>query len=224
MFKEQLFRDALRLYAGQHVLDRVEQLGRDALRLQSGPRHMTIMWIDIRGFAKVDLALPREKLWAAVNAHQQRVVDCMARYGGIVDNLIGDAVLACWGMQGPGNHAVLALNCAAELIQVTDPAETGIIAEIGLDTGTVGLGNFGTPERCKYTVMGDVVNLASRLSTRCSQYEVQVLLSEAVLAHAGDAARPARLVDTLRIKGKEGTTDIFTLANVRPGWPRPESG
>lgn len=221
MFKEKLFKDALRMYAGQHVLDRVEQMGEEALKLGAGPQHATIMWTDIRMTPHFQAMSPKA-LWDALNAHQQMVVDSIERHDGIVDSLVGDGILAYWGTRGPGNHAALALNCAADILHAAEPSETRIAAQIGLDTGMVGLGNHGTSGRRKYTVMGDVVNLASRLNGRCYQYGVYVLLSEAVLSHAGTAARPTRLIDTLRVVGKEDPIDIYTLANVRKGWPEPE--
>jgi len=100
-------------------------------------------------------------------------------------------------------------------VRLSSGSETGIKAIVGVDTGQMHLGNFGTPERIKFTVMGDVLNLASQLCVRCNQYDVQVLVGGATLEYAGDAAPPARVVDSIRIKGQEDLTDIFTLADVR---------
>jgi len=218
MFKEQLLMDALRFYAGQHVLDRVMQMGRGALDLQYEHRHMTIMMVEVIILPRARDELSTEDFWAPYQARQRHIVDCIGRYGGVVDSFLGDEILAHWGLEGPGNHAVLALNCAAELLggaRSGDPADKYVKISIGLNTGNIPVGNFGTPGRGKFTVMGDEVNLASRLNQRCAGYCVPILISEAVLTHAGEVAQAARLVDSVQIKGREGLTDIFTLANIR---------
>ena len=215
MFKEQLYLDALRLYAGKHVADRVTELGRAALGLGSEPRHLTAMYIDIRIEPEAMQNLPAGQFWANYKTHQQGVVDSIQKRGGLIDSMSGDAYIALFGVDGIGNHAVLALSCASDLVHLSNRSKTGITGVVGVNTGQMHLGNFGTPERIKFTVMGDVLNLASRLCDRCHEYSVQVLIGGATLEYAGDAAAPARAVDSIRIKGKEDVIDIFTLADVR---------
>jgi len=215
MFKEQLFKEALRAYAGQHVLDRVIAMGRDAFVLGAERRHLTVMWVDTRGVGGPVSDLAPEKAYASIQNHLRRVLDYVEQTEGIVDSFVGDAVIAYWGTRGSSNHALRALDCAARILRGANPAQEGIKPIIGVDTGNVSLGNAGTPERIKYTLMGDVVNLASRLGDRCSQYGVQVLFSETVLTHAGDAAPPNRVIDSVQIKGRDGLTDISTLADIR---------
>jgi adenylate cyclase len=218
MFKEKLLKDALRLYAGQHVLDRVLQQGQDALQLASETRQMTVLWIDIRGYTDVTLELTPQKLRHAIVEHHQRVLQCIERHGGLVDGFVGDSVLALWGVADSVDHARSALACANELLGITDPAEAGIRVIIGLESGPVHLGNFGTPDRAKFTVMGDTVNLANRLCLRCVEYNVSALFTDATLALAGDIV-PVSHVENIRIKGRDGLIGLYTLG---ADYARPE--
>jgi len=213
MFKENLLKDALRFYAGQHVLDRVLDKGPAALLMDHEARTMTMLWIDVRGFTKVDESLSPEMLYAAIGEHQQRVFACIGRHGGTVDSLVGDATLATWDKAASADYAKLALQCAEELVRVTDPAQFGIKVNIGLHTGRVLLGNIGTPARARFTVLGDAVNLASRLCSRCPGFGVSTLFTEATLQASGNAM-PARELETIRVKGMDDPVRLFTLEST----------
>ncbi len=223
MFKEKLFEDALRFYLGQHVLDRLLRDGRQAMELGTEWRQMSVLWIDIRRFVNPHAEFDWQQTQALLVEYQTRVLECIAHNGGIVDGFSGDAVLAYWDSEPRVNHAALALSCAADLLQATsvfskpagDSERPHFKSDIGVAAGHVGIGNIGTPKRAKFTLMGNVINLASRLVYRCPQYGVQVLASDEVVKLAGDAGPPIRMVDSVTVKGMEDMLDVFTLANVR---------
>lgn len=223
MFKEKLYEDALRFYLGQHVLDRLVRDGRKAMELGTQWRKMSVLWIDIRGFEYVHEEIDYQRLRLVIDKHRAKVVECIARHDGTVDGFVGDAVLAYWDPAPAVNHAVLALNCAADLLHFTAEFSQGaresrhppVLSDIGVDTGFVGIGNVGTAQRAKFTLTGDTINLTSRLVYRCAQYGVNVLITDEAVKHAGEACPATRLVDTVKVKGREQMVDIFTLAKVR---------
>jgi len=215
MFKEKLYLDALTLYAGAHVAERVVAQGYNALELGFEQRVLTVLFVDIAGLTQAAMGRPRKQMWDAFRAHQQSVVESVYRRGGVIDSMIGDAYLAIFGLDGLGNHAILAMSCATDLARLSNPMGTGLRAIIGIDTGQVSLGNIGTAERIKYTVMGNVVNFASRLCGKCVPYNVDVLIGEDVVKYAGDGVPPVRVIDTVKAHGEDNMTDIYTLANLR---------
>lgn len=223
MFKEKLLEDAVRFYLGQHVLDRLLRDGRKAMELGAERRLMSLLWIDIRGFGEISEHVDWNKLIATLNDYRARVLDCVSRHNGIVDGFVGDSMLAYWDMPPGVNHAALALSCAADLLESTysfsqsadERKCPSFKADIGIDTGKVDIGNFGAPQRAKYTLMGDPINLANRLIYRCSQFGVQVLATGETVKLAGDAAPATRQVESIRVKGRDEMVELFTLAKTR---------
>jgi adenylate cyclase len=216
MFKEKIFEEALRLYAGELVVERVRKIGREAFSLHMEPRSMTIMYLDTRIAIEPAKDFPPSTVRVLYNAHLQRLADCIEVRGGVIDRFIGDDIIALWGATGAENHAAQALECAANALPLADLTHGVFKLFLGLNTGSVSLGNHGVRQRLQYTVMGDEINLASQMSRKCVEYDVKILIGETTLTHAGDTPYATRLVDSVRIKGKEGLTDIFTLANIRP--------
>ncbi|HEY4371710.1 MAG TPA: adenylate/guanylate cyclase domain-containing protein [Burkholderiales bacterium] len=219
MFKEQLLKDALRLYAGQHVLDRVLREGRQALEYTTVRQVMTVMFIDFADIFPADFSgLTPDMLRSWRQGHHELVAECVAEHEGIVDTLMGDAVIAHWGMTPQVDHAALALRCAEKLQAEVSAIDAhhqarglpGRRLMMGIHSGMVDLGNHGTPNRARYTVMGDAVNLASRLANRCNEYRVPALLTDAALALAGNAVATSE-VDAIRVKGKDGKVTLHTL-------------
>jgi adenylate cyclase len=223
MFREKLLQDALRHYAGQHVLDRVLREGRGALEYTAQRQVMTMLFIDVAGIFPDNQTPPFQPgtLRSWLLDYQTLVCRSIEEYHGTVDGFIGDAVMAHWNMLPQVDHAALALRCAEHLVSsiaaLSAAQQTkglpGMRPLIGIHSGQVDLGNHGTRDRMRFTVMGDAVNLAFRLCGRCYQYGVPVLLTDASLALAGNAVATSE-VDTIRIKGKDNPIKLYTLGNA----------
>jgi adenylate cyclase len=143
--------------------------------------------------------------------------------GGIVDKFIGDAIMALWGAPICHEDDVDRALCAAiemsnelaglnELLQVTEwPA---IQIGIGIHTGVVVAGNMGSPDRLNYTVIGDGVNLASRLETLTKEYDAMIIISEASLSKA-KLEYETQDLGIVKVKGRSEETRIFALLGKR---------
>ena len=216
MFKEKLLLEALRRYAGHHVAERVLRLGNAAFDLGGPTQEMTVMCVE----PCVDPEF-REMMKSSGGARARiacwsKILEAIEKNDGVVDGYVGDSVFAYFGAGNSVNHASLAIACAVDIVgaaPIPDQPTGTFYPRIGIDTGQVFLGNIGTPERIKYTIMGDVINLASRLSCRVNDYGLQVLISEAAVnsAGTGKAALTTRL--NAVINNGEPLT-LFTLANA----------
>lgn len=193
MFQEKLLKEALRRYAGSVVVERVLRMGEAALEAGVTERDMTVMWVEpIASRLRLAQVSPRER-YQAIVAFWSVAMAVVDRNDGLVDSYYGDSFLAYFGLRDGVDHAALATVCAQRIVEATwniGPAEPLYVARIGIDTGRVRHGNIGTPGRIKFTVMGEPVNLASRLALRAANHGPQVLLSEAVIQSANPAAMP----------------------------------
>jgi len=190
--------------------DAVPKLGGEA-------RTVSILFTDLASFARVSEYLDPAHLAAALNTYFAAVTDIVERHGGFVDKFIGDAVVAIFGapLVDP-DHALNAVR-AAIAIRAASPEAARELARsggrppatrIGVNTGPVLIGNIGSPRRFNYTVMGDAVNLASRLEGVNKRYGTLVLVSDATAQACGEAI-VFREIDTVAVKGRERPVALF---------------
>src|SRR5580700_5269054 len=180
-------------------------------------RNVTLYFSDIANFSSFSESMTPSDLVAAMNQYFSAMTDIIEDCGGFVDKYIGDAIVAVFGapLDDP-NHAVnavrAALRCAARLGELdrTAAAFQGHILRqrIGLNSGEALVGNIGSRRRFNYTVMGDMVNVASRLEGANKFFGTTVIASEATMALTG-AAFVWRELDTIRVKGRSGSTRIY---------------
>jgi len=178
-----------------------------------------VMFTDIRGFTSISETLDPEDLVEFLNEYLGAMTDIVFHHDGLLDKYIGDAIMALWGAPLPkGNHAELACLTALDMrtklheMQI-DWRERGlppIEMGVGINTGPMVVGNMGSYQRFNYTVMGDHVNLASRLEGLNKMYDTRVLLSESTLAQIGDEFL-TREIDAVRVKGKTQPVRIYEL-------------
>ena len=137
------------------------------------------MFSDIRGFTSLSEGMTADELVRLLNEYLGEMTDVIFKNLGTLDKYIGDAIMAFWGSPYPqSEHALCACTCAIEMIRHLEKLNTKWQAEggkeiaigIGLNTGLVNVGNMGSPKRLAWTVMGDNVNLASRLEGMTKQY------------------------------------------------------
>ena len=211
----------LRSFAKYVPADLVRELmsnGREAT-LGGTTKPLTVYFSDIAGFTSISEKLTPEELVNALADYLGEMSDIIADEQGTVDKFIGDAIMAFWGApQALENHALhacrAALRSQARLILLRQQMkrERGIdlYARIGLNSGDVLVGNIGSDKRMNYTVMGDAVNVASRLEAQCKAYNVEILIGESTkeVAGSGIITRP---LDKIAVKGKEQGIVVYEL-------------
>lgn len=190
-------------------------------------RELTVLFSDIRGFTSISEKLDPTELSELLNAFLTPMTEIIHNSSGTIDKYMGDAIMAFWGapLDDP-DHAQHAIEAAQQMdFMVHELAKEfkardwpAIQIGIGLNTGTMNVGNMGSEFRMAYTVLGDAVNLGSRLESLTKQYGVHTIVSEYTKnAVTGFAFRE---LDLVRVKGKEEPVAIFepvcNLANVSP--------
>ncbi len=185
--------------------------------LQGQTRELTVYFSDIAGFTSLAEGVNPDQLVQHLARYLDEMTKIVASTGGTVDKFIGDAIMAFWG--APVNmpdHAARAC-CTAVLAQrklaaMRSEADTQwpakLHARIGVATGEMLVGNIGSPERFNYTVMGDTVNLASRLEGLNKLYGTSILIGESTFqsARASIVARP---IDIVLVKGKQRQVKVY---------------
>src|SRR5436305_4492000 len=189
-----------------------------AIRAVEGDlRPVTILFADIRGFTRLSEVLPPEKLVAAINGCFEVLDEAIARYGGEVDKFLGDAVMATFGApvahdDDPRRAVLAALEMQSALSRLNAGLRKQIGCElemrIGINTGVVLAGPIGSRRKRAFTVMGDGVNVASRLEHAAPVGSV--LIGEATRAHLGDQFR-LRLRRSVRIRGKDTPVKSYVV-------------
>ena len=191
-------------------------------------REVTVGFSDLVGFTSLSEQLTPAGMVNLLNHHFTLQAEAIQEQRGIVDKFIGDAVMAFWSapFTGETEHAELA--CRAALLQVEAlaalrkmlPELTGlrknlplIDARVGLNTGDVIVGNIGSETTRSYTVIGDAVNLASRLEGANRYYGTNILISETTRERAGNSI-VTREIDALTVKGKTEPTRVFELLGL----------
>ena len=150
----------------------------------------TVMFSDVRGFTTITEEYGAQGTVSFLNEYFSLMVDCITREGGMLDKFIGDAIMACFGLPVPHeDDADRALRAGISMIRElwawnADRRAKGLKTVdmgLGLNTDTVVSGNIGSPKRMDYTVIGDGVNLASRLESACKAYSARILVSESTV-------------------------------------------
>ncbi|MEO5354208.1 MAG: hypothetical protein H7835_13480 [Magnetococcus sp. XQGC-1] len=183
-------------------------------------RHMTILFTDIENFSTISEKLTPNELASQLSGYMHAMTMIITNHGGTVDKYIGDSIMAFWGapleMKDHALNACLAaLACkkrehelASEWLAQNRPFFN---TRIGISTGEVVVGNIGSHTRLSYTVIGDTVNLASRLEGLNKEYNTSVIISQPTLEELPDEFT-YRLLDIVVVKGKIEPVPIYELA------------
>jgi adenylate cyclase len=177
---------------------------------------MTVLFSDVRGFTTISEGLDPKALSRLMNEFLTPMTRVIHKHRGTIDKYMGDAIMAFWG--APLNdpyHAKNALLAGMEMIKVLEEQqprfqERGwpeIKIGVGLSTGTMTVGNMGSEFRMAYTVLGDTVNLGSRLEGLTKQYGVSMIVSEAVTEAVPEFEYLE--LDRVRVKGKDKPVTIY---------------
>lgn len=215
---KQEIRDAFGKYVSPVVIEELIK-NPDKLKLGGEKRKITILFSDIAGFTTISETLGPEKLVELLNDYLTDMTEIVLKRNGLVDKFIGDAIMAFWGAPLlQENQETLASRTAKEMIALLDKKRSywkekygvDVYIRVGIATGDVIVGNMGSHQRFDYTVMGDTVNLAARLEGINKTYGTTIMLNQGALAGI-DKRTKTRLVDMVRVKGKNDPSKIFEL-------------
>jgi len=220
-------REIRSLFAKYVSGDVLEEILRNPSEVKLGgeEREVTVLFSDVRGFTTLSESMNPTELTAFINRYLTVMTEVILDNRGVVDKYIGDAIMAFWGAPVTTNtHALDAAKAATAMVerleQFNQENKALSLREIdigvGLNSGKVVVGNMGSHQRFDYTVMGDAVNLSSRLEGLTKAYRAQVIASESVLALAGvdelaSAGIRTREIDQVKVKGKNNAVKIFEL-------------
>jgi adenylate cyclase len=198
----------------EHILAHPEKV-----QLGGERRDLTILFSDIRGFTSISEASEPEQVVEMLNEYLTRMVEILLAHGGTLDKFIGDAVMGFWNAPAAEpNHARRSVECAIEMIDETarlrarweTEGKASIRIGIGINTGEAVAGNIGAEQVFGYTVIGDAVNLASRLESKNKDYATEIIISEFTLARIGEGFDTVYL-DEVKVKGKERAVKIYEV-------------
>ena len=183
-------------------------------KIQSG----SVVFTDLRGFTTLTETLGPTQIVSLINQFFDEMVSSVFKYNGTVDKFIGDAVMAVFGIPvARKNDTLRAVDCALDMLEnlrkfnAFRPEKLKLKVGIGIGTGEVITGNFGSSERFECTVMGDPVNVASRLQELTKEYPNDLIFCENTYQEVKDSYA-CKVLDSVRVKGKKSKMNIYTLA------------
>lgn len=210
-------KDSLSKYLNPTMAEQIVSTGQDPRAEVGNQKELSILFSDIRGFTSLSEKLEPKFLVTILNDYLGRMTDVIFDHKGTLDKFIGDAIMAFWGSPLRDlEHATNSVRCALQMRSVLKvinqqatvkgliPLETGV----GINSGNVIVGNIGSEKRLDYTVIGDNVNMASRLESLTKQYGLGILAGQRTEELTRDSIiyRP---IDFVRVKGKMQHVEIY---------------
>ena len=211
-------------YVPRDLVNDLLNSGKD-IELGGESRYLTILFSDLKDFSSLSEITPSRELMLRVSSYLELMTYAVKEEGGTVDKFIGDSVMAFWGApllnQNHAYHACVAavkaqrrmVDLNAKLIADKKPPLT---ARIGIHSDAVLVGNIGSSERLSYTVMGDGVNIASRLEGMNKEFGTSVCVSHSLFKEAGERLW-VRPIDQILVKGRKSELLIYELVAIRDG-------
>ncbi len=209
-------------YVPKDLVEQLIMMDKEAV-LGGEERELTVFFSDIAGFTAISESMPPEQLVENLGYYFREVGQVILQHQGTVDKYIGDAVMAFWNAPKEiKNHAVAACHAALDVqrtvLKVSQylnrHGKPGFPTRIGLNTGIAIVGNMGSERRMNYTVIGDNVNLASRVEGLNKYYGTQIIITESTYLQAKDEIE-ARLIDIVAVKGKTQGVPVYELISER---------
>lgn len=199
------------------VLKNIDNLG-----LGGKKAVVTVLFSDIRGFTSLSETMTAQQVSELLNEYFSEMEPIVSKYNGIINKFIGDAVMAVFGEPiNDENHPINAVKCGIEMLKKVDELDEKWKKEgkpeikigVGINTGEVFIGNIGSEKRMEYTVIGDTVNLASRLEGYNKTYQTHILISSSTYERVKDFISVNKIAD-VEIRGKANRMDIYEVLSV----------
>lgn len=214
-------RDAFSSYLSADLLDQLIK-NPQALALGGEKKELSVLFSDIRGFTTMSESMEPDQLIKLLNRYFTPMTNAVLDHGGMLDKYIGDAVMAFYNAPVDiEDHAEASCNSALEMIaqlnilnvELGNDGINPIMIGIGINTAEVVVGNMGSDTRFNYTVIGDGVNLASRIEGLTKNYGVNILITENTVEKIGDKFL-YRKIEAVKVKGKDKAVLLYELMSV----------
>lgn len=213
---------AFRHYLSAEVIDQILEHP-ETMQPGGEKKECTVFFSDVRSFTTISETLSPERLCELMNDYFTPMTNIILESGGVLDKYIGDAVMAFWGAPVPMPDAPdVAVRASVDMLfaldvlrqEFPDKGFPVIDIGIGLNTGPMSVGNMGGSDRFTYTVMGDAVNLGSRLEGLTKEYGIKIMISEFTRNKLTDPSLFVRDLDEIRVKGKSEPVRVYDV--LRP--------
>lgn len=210
-----LFHRAFSLFVGKQVATSLEET--QSLGLSGKTLEVTVLFTDIRGFTafteEVCAKQGPEEVVRLLNEYMAMMVGIIVMYHGHANKFIGDGILAIFSDEDegskPGDHCLRAVQCATRMVTAPSQFQTGA----GIHTGPAVVGNVGSADKMEFTVLGDTVNLASRLESLNKERHTKLLMTGATQARLGASVETVHL-GIVPVRGKALPIDLYTVASL----------
>lgn len=219
--EETMVKETLKRYVSSNVVDLVLEKGHE-LVLGGNLCEVTILFADIRGFTRLSEEHGPQEVVDLLNNYFDLIIDVVFRYNGTVDKIVGDEIMVLFGAPFPFKDDTLrAVGCAIEMLETLErfnrerqvEGKFPLAVGVGLNRGSVISGNIGSSKHMDYTVIGDAVNLASRLVDHAG--ESQILITRSVYKELAGSEFLCRKIESLRVKGKKNPVEIYEVLGKR---------
>lgn len=217
--KNRLLKSAFASYVPRDVVDKIAR-DASAVKLGGEKKMLTVLFSDIRGFTSYSEKMDPQDLVSVLNNYLSKMSEAIFRHKGTIDKFIGDAIMAIFGapIEQP-DHASRACEVALDMISMLqevnkDQADRGqppLRIGIGLNTGEMTVGNIGSQKRFDYTVIGDAVNLGSRLEGLTKTFAVDIIISEMTYEFCERTRFVFRELGEVIVKGKDQPVRMYQL-------------
>ena len=219
--KKKKVTNALGKYMSEDVMKKVLQ-NIDNLGLGGKKATVTVLFSDIRGFTSLSEKLSAQEVSNLLNEYFSEMEPIVTKYNGIINKFIGDAVMAVFGEPiQDEKHPINAVLCGYEMLKKVEELDKKWHSEnkseikigVGINTGDVFIGNIGSEKRMEYTVIGDTVNLASRLESYNKTFGTQMLISFSTYEYTKHKINVKKISD-VEIRGKANKMDIYEVIDI----------
>lgn len=209
-------------YFSPNVFDKIATSDESLVNSSGRKQDVAVMFTDIRDFTTLSESLKPEDVVELLKEYHAKMVNIIFENGGTLDKFIGDGIMATFGTPDSkpddAYRAVIAgLTMKKALVELNADRKKKSLSElrigIGIHFGSVIAGNIGTENRMEYTVIGDTVNLASRIESKCKELKTDFLISETVNAQLNDRI-PTRNVGEHSVKGKSQVVTLYEVMSI----------
>ncbi|MFA6988898.1 MAG: adenylate/guanylate cyclase domain-containing protein [Candidatus Gastranaerophilaceae bacterium] len=219
--KKEKIKHIMGKYVSKHVVNNIIN-SIDEVKPGGKKKEITVLFADIRGFTGISEALDPNEVTVLLNEYFTEMLPIIEKHKGVLNKFMGDALLAVFGEPViDNNHPKNAVLCAINMIEKINElkekwrkeGKPKIDIGIGINTGIAFIGNIGTDQRLEYTVIGDTVNVASRIEAQNRLFNTKLLISEYTYNKIKDMVDVIK-ISSVEIKGREQHIDIYEIINL----------